>query len=70
MLEFYPQRFLTIHRSTLFIYAGNPWSLHEELYATLCSIQKLFPNVGSCRIPQTCPIAIAVTSLARKEVGL
>jgi hypothetical protein len=56
MLEFYLQSFLTIRHS--FIYAGNPWSLLEELYATLWSIQKYSPNVGSCRIPQACPIAI------------
>jgi hypothetical protein len=53
MLEFYLQRFLTIRRHS-FIYTGNPWSLLEELYGTLWSIQKLFPNVGSCRIPQAC----------------
>jgi hypothetical protein len=67
MLEFYLQRFLTIRRHS-FIYTGNTWSQPEELYATLWSIQKYSPNVGSCRIPQACPIAIAVTPQPEKEL--
>ena len=39
-------------------HTGNHWSLHEELYVTFCCIQKHFPIVGSCRIPQACLIAI------------
>jgi low temperature requirement protein LtrA len=60
MLEFYIQSFLTILSlfHIYYIYTGNHWSIHEELYATLCSIQKYLPIVGSCRILQACPIAI------------
>ena len=49
------QVFITIY---LIFMAGNHWSVHEELHVTLCSIQKYISVVGSCRIPQACPIAI------------
>ena len=42
----------------LSVVAGNHRSPHEELYVALFSIQKCFPIVGSCRIPQVCSIAI------------
>ena len=33
---------------------GNHWSRHEELYATLWTIQEHFPNVGTWRVLQAC----------------